>query len=87
MPYDKPEILYDGKIFCYKVFTGHGQNDLEYSSSGGRLAFEYQPHNTCVSKCLAIHHIQIFLLTHIAFMQPHVIFYTTMEISFFLNPC
>lgn len=49
----------------------------------GCLAFEYRPQNTHVSKCLAIHHIQISLYTHIAFMQLPDRVHTTMEALFF----
>lgn len=52
----------------------------------GRLAFQYQPHNTCVSKCLAIHHIQVFLPPRFAFMQLPDIIHTTMECLFLSLP-
>lgn len=50
-----------------------------YSHSwvSGRLAFEYQPHNTCVSKCPAIHHIQI--------LTPTLFFTSCRKLTYFIK--
>lgn len=46
------------------------------AAAGGRLAFKYPCHYTCISNSLAINHIEMSLFTYQAFMQPSDVFRT-----------
>lgn len=61
--------------FCSKILL----NDVFWQQH--IAAFKYQPQNTCISKYVVIHHIQIFCLADITFMELPGIFYA-IEISF-----